>query len=155
MTVYPCRCRRSSPEPLPATIRLLHHRAPSSRPTSATSTVPRHLGETHYPSPCPTHAPWSPLACAGHLLPPRPPVSRHRSRHHVGSRRGDRPDHAPSAPRRPGLAGLQWMWAASRLSRLAQRHRLCSECEAHGCRRLSAECEAQYCATVLIIFQFI
>jgi hypothetical protein len=40
MTTYPRRCRRSSLEPPPTTIRLLHRRAPSSRPASATSMRP-------------------------------------------------------------------------------------------------------------------
>jgi hypothetical protein len=62
---------------------------------SATSTVPRHLGEPHRPSPCMTHAPWSPLACADHLLPPRPPARRH----HPRRSRGDRALRGCRAPR--------------------------------------------------------
>jgi hypothetical protein len=53
MTAYPHRCRRSSPEPPLATIRLLHHRAPSSRPASATSTPPRRVGKSLTVKPCP------------------------------------------------------------------------------------------------------
>jgi hypothetical protein len=60
---------------------------PSCRLCSATSTVLRPLGETHHPSPLSAHAPWSPLVCAGHLLPPRPPVSRHQSCYRVGQAR--------------------------------------------------------------------
>jgi hypothetical protein len=47
---------------------------------SATSTVMHHLGEPHRPSSCTAHAPWSPLARVGYLLPPRPPTSHHRPR---------------------------------------------------------------------------
>jgi hypothetical protein len=41
----------------------------------AVSPLLRHLSETHHPSPCTAHALWSPLACAGQLLPPRPLMS--------------------------------------------------------------------------------
>jgi hypothetical protein len=105
MTAYHRQCRRSSPKPPRATIRLLHRQAPSSRLASATLTVTRHLGETHHPSPCLAHAPWFPLACVGHLLPPRPLVRRRWSRRRVGSGRGDLPEHAPNAPRQPVWLG--------------------------------------------------
>jgi hypothetical protein len=62
-----------------------HHRCwkPTMRP------LLRHLGEPHRPSSCTAHAPWSPLARVGYLLPPRPPTSHHRSRCRTDRSRGD------------------------------------------------------------------
>jgi hypothetical protein len=67
------------------------------RRCSATPTVPRHHGEPHHPSPCATHAPWSPLACAGHLLPPRRPASRCRGDRALRGRRVPRSQSAMPA----------------------------------------------------------
>jgi hypothetical protein len=145
MTAYPRRCRRSSPEPPAATIHRLRRRAPSSRPASATSMVSRHLGETHHPSPCLVHAPWSPLACAGHLPPPRPPVSRSRSRRRVGFGHGDHP------ARR---AGLGWLGHSGRgqPGRYTIQPSELSGPLARERHKTWAECEARYCAAILIIF---
>jgi hypothetical protein len=63
---------------------------PSCHRCSATSTVLCHLGEPHPPSSCTMHAPWSPLAHASHLLPPRPPTSHHRPRRCTSRSRSDR-----------------------------------------------------------------
>jgi hypothetical protein len=109
-------------------------------------------GERPSPRLCPAPPP-SPAGANPNSAPAPCPMAGHRRLcHRGGPVRGDRPERAPSALRRNGLAGPQWSWQPgpvpiwpSELSGPPTR-------EHH---RPWAECEAQYCAVVLIFFQFI
>jgi hypothetical protein len=91
------------------------------RPPSATTPTVTRLGEPQLPCPCNADYPIPTGALGKDLAAPRPPAHRRESRRCVDSGRGDRPEHAPSAPHWPGLAGPQWPWAAGRCVILAQR----------------------------------
>jgi hypothetical protein len=81
MTAYPPRCRRISPEPPPATTRLLRRRAPTSRPTSATSTPPRRVGKPPTGKPCPAGRSCAASAPRVNTAPPSLPPRRRWLRH--------------------------------------------------------------------------
>jgi hypothetical protein len=125
-----------------------HHRSPHRPPSAITPSVTR-LGEPQLPCPCPADYTIPTGALGEDLAAPRPPACRRESHHHVSFGRGDRPERAPSAPRRHGLAGPQWSWQPGpvpiRPSEL-------SGPPTHEHRRPWAECEAQYCAAILIFF---
>jgi hypothetical protein len=110
----PPRCRRSSSEPPLATTRLLHRRAPSSRPASVTSTSPHRVGKPPTVKPCPTGRPCVASALrvntAPPSLPPRQRWLRRRGRaghgdcaHRAHARYGWQAGHATPGRPLPGL----------------------------------------------------
>jgi hypothetical protein len=120
------------------------HRPPPHRILSATPPSRHLLGEPLPLSPCPAHPPLNVGAYTGRHFPPRPPGCRRAPRYRAA------PCAVTAQERRspaPGAVG-------SRLPRPFWPSEL-SGPPAHERRMPWAECEAQYCAAVLIIFQFI
>jgi hypothetical protein len=79
------------------------------------------LGEPQLPCPCPADYPIPTGALGEDLAAPQAPTRQRELRCCVGFGRSDRPERAPSAPRRHGLAGPQWPWAAGHCAISAQR----------------------------------
>jgi hypothetical protein len=108
---------------------LLLHAPPSRRPPGERSSP--QLCSAPTPSPAGANPTGAPAHC--------PTAGRWWPRHRIGPVRGDRPAHAPSAPRRHGLAGPPWSWQPGpvpiRPSELSgpparEHHRPWAECEA-------------------------
>jgi hypothetical protein len=89
MIAYPRRFRRSLPEPPPATIRLLRHQAPSSRPASATSTPPYRVDKSPTMKPCPVGRLCAASALGVNTVSPSLPPHRRWLRRHGCAGHGD------------------------------------------------------------------